>query len=515
MSSAVLIADGNAARARRLGEACAARGFATAFARHGAEALEAALADVPEVVIAPADLALIDAQRLAEILRANPRTQEVRMLFLGRAPSPASLGAFDETLPTSADAEEIAMRVEAMMAQRARFDAVEREASADHEVQGKLSQIPLTDLLQLFHMNRRTGTLDLVRQEPGGTEERGAVWLRDGNVLQAGVGRVEGEKALFRMLAWRDGTFAFTPNRVNAAARILTPSRALLLEGVRQLDEWDRLRASLPPLDAQVVLTVKKSELPGSVHPLTQEVLLLLEIHDSVRDVVDHCSYPDYQVLRTLQALADRGLVQLRRDAERPVDRGPALFAPAQLRRLRDWLQTGRPRGAPLRDAKLLLISADLAGTRDFVRLLGGLPGMALSAPFERFGFSADDVATVGRLAVGDGLAVEFLHVPSAPSFAPVWPVAAHGALGTLLLLPAGASGDAAKTLQGVSEKLRSRPRARLFHVLLLRKGERVAPEEIQRRSSLLDESSLFLVQLESGKDPVTLLRTMLGRVMP
>ena len=33
--------------------------------------------------------------------------------------------------------------------------------------------------------------------------------MRDGDVVQAAAGSVEGEKALFRLLGWRDGTFAF------------------------------------------------------------------------------------------------------------------------------------------------------------------------------------------------------------------------------------------------------------------------------------------------------------------
>ncbi len=514
MSSGILIADGNRTRAQRIGEACGARGLATAFAVQGAEALETALADVPDVVIAPTDLPLIDARKLAEILRANPRTQEVRFLFLGRDAAAIETGLFDEVLPPSTDPEDVAMRVEAMLAQRARFDEVEREAGADHEVQGTLSQIPLTDILQLFHMNRRTGVLELSRREPGGRHERGVLWIRDGNLLQASCGRAEGEKAMFRLLAWREGSFAFSPNRPAGAARILTPTRALLLEGMRQLDEWDRLRGTLPPLDAQVVLTMKKSDLPSGVHPLTQEVLLLLEIHDLVRDVVDHCSHPDYQVLRTLQTLADRGIVQIRRDPDRPGERGGALFTPHQLRRLRDWLGAGRPRGHPVRDAKVLLVSPDPAGTRDFVRLLAGLPGMTLAPEFERGRFSGEDVAPVGRLAVGDGLGLEWLHVPTEPRLAPVWPLAAHGALGALLVVP-GADREAEAAVAPLAEALRQRPRARIFHVRLLRKGERLAAEEIQGRLSLLDEASLFLVQLESGKDPVTLLRTMLARVMP
>ena len=70
------------ASARRARRAASRR----AFAPHGAAALEAALADVPDAVIAPLDLSLIDAPKLAEILRANPRAQGVRFIFLGRVP---------------------------------------------------------------------------------------------------------------------------------------------------------------------------------------------------------------------------------------------------------------------------------------------------------------------------------------------------------------------------------------------------------------------------------------------
>jgi CheY-like chemotaxis protein len=253
LTGAILIAGGNRSRAKQIGAACAARGFATSFAPHGAAALEAALSDAPDVVVAPTDLALIDGPKLAEILRANPRTQGTRFVFLGSPQDvPPDTGYFDEVLPSSADADDIGMRVEAILAQQVRINAMEREAEADHEVEGKLSQIPLTDLLQLFHMNRRTGTIELARRETGRPEESGTLFLREGNLVQATVGSVDGEKALFRLLAWREGSFAFTPNRPRVAARILAPTRALLMEGMRQLDEWERVRGSLPPLDARV-----------------------------------------------------------------------------------------------------------------------------------------------------------------------------------------------------------------------------------------------------------------------
>jgi hypothetical protein len=405
--------------------------------------------------------------------------------------------------------------VEAILAQHARIHAMEREAGADHEVEGKLSQIPLPDLLQLFHMNRRTGTIELARREMGRSEEIGSILLREGNLVQATVGSVDGEKALFRLLAWREGSFAFTPNPIRVPARIVAPTRALLIEGMRQLDEWDRLRDSLPPLDARVVLDVDTGKLPSVVHPLTQEVLLLLEIYDLVRDVVDHCSHPDYQVLRTIHTLVERKIVRLSRDPSGlSATGGDALFSSAQVRRLQDWLQSGRSGSARSRVAKLLLVSSDISATRGFVRLLGTLPGMQLSPRFRNDRFSAEDVDAVGQLHVDDGIGIQLLHVPADPSFAPVWPIAAHGALGTLFLL-SGSLPEAEERIHAVSEAIRRLPRPRIFHVLLMQKGQRLKPEEVQEKPSLMDEASLFLVQMENGRETASLLRTMLGRVMP
>ena len=517
MTSAVLIADSHEARGRRLVEACAERGFTARRAETGAQALEMTLSEVPDLVVAASDLALIDARRLAEILRANPRTQQIRFVLVGRdATGGQASGLFDEVLPPEGHGREAARRIEAMLAHRDRIDEVGKQTAADHEVQGQLSQIPLTDLLQVFHMNRRTGHLELTRGEAGRRRERGEVLVRDGNVVQAHAGPgVEGEKALYRLLAWREGSFAFAPTKVNAAARILTPTRALLLEGVRQLDEWDRLRASLPPRGARVLLAVPKAELPNAVHPVTQEVLLLLEIYDRVRDVVDHCSYPDYQVLRTLQTLVDRGLVELRRDAVRSdLEARGSLFDAAQVRRFRDWVEADRPRGSLGTPAKLLVASADTAATRDFVRLLGDLPGMDVHPGFEDGRFRPDDLAEIGVLTVGDGLGIAILHVPMDPAFEAVWPIAVHGALGTLVLLSQPVE-EAEGRLEPFLQVLSRRTGVRLFHTLLLRKGERISPEQMHEKLGWLDSSSLFLLQVESDRDPVQLLRTMMARVLP
>ena len=183
------------------------------------------------------------------------------------------------------------------------------------------------------------------------------------------------------------------------------------------------------------------------------------------------------------------------------------------MRRLQDWLQSGKAARSG-RVAKLLVISSEVSATRDFLRLASRLPGMELSPHFQQGRFSDQDVEVVGQLHVDDGLGIELLHVPVDSSFAPVWPVAAHGALGTLFLL-SGSVTEAEERICPASEVIRRLPRARIFHLLLMRKGERPTAEELQEKSSLLDEASLFLVPIENAREADSLLRTMFGRVMP
>jgi len=84
---------------------------------------------------------------------------------------------------------------------------------------------------------------------------------------------------------------------------------------LRQLQEWTRLATRLPPGDARIQMRDEhaRDEPPAGLHPLTREVLEQLRTHDAVVDVVDHCTFPDYQVLRTLHTLAERGIVSITR----------------------------------------------------------------------------------------------------------------------------------------------------------------------------------------------------------
>jgi hypothetical protein len=512
----VLIADGDFQRGKRLAAACEQLGLSANLVTHGAAALEISLSKPPSVLIAQLALPLIDGAQLGGILQANPRTRRMGVIYLAdNALEAARKSTGGEIVGPQVDPEAVARRVQALTEEQTQGDGGGGSpADVVGGVVGQLSQLPLADLLQLFHVSQKNGSVDLRRGSETESAETGRVLLRAGEIVHAEVGSIVGEKALFRLLAWDRGEFKFAPGASTEDPTLDKPTRALLQEGLRQNQELARRADSLPSLDSNVHLKIRRSSLPVVIHPQTQEVLLVLEAFSRIGDVVDHCSFTDYQVLRTLHTLIERGMVEQRNESNEPARPVVAerLFSHAPGARLREWMGGDIPDANGVQDARLLVVAADPAGSREFSRLISNLPGATMSDsasadPVDRLG-------AMGRLAVDDEVGIEFTEVPADPRFSALWPIAGHGAVGVLMVL----SGPVAAALEAVRpafEALRALPRARVFHLLLLEKDASVEADALRENLSIFDDSSLFLIPIGKGETAEVLLREMLVRILP
>jgi CheY-like chemotaxis protein len=512
----ILIADGDAARGERIARALEAGGRRCRTASTGVAALEVALSEPPRLIVVQAELPLVEASKLAEILRANPRTRSVQLVVLGRDGRRAAwAGVGEEWLDAKVAPEEIVAGVARLLERQARIEKLDAGAHAESELEGSLVDIRPAELLRLLHVRRVTGRLVIGEGEGEASGRQALVRLVAGEIQSAEIGPVRGEKALFRLLDREQGRFHFEPGSAGGAAEIKLPTRALLAEGLRQLEEWHRLAPKLPPIESPIRMKIARSALPPVLHPLTQEVLGLIDEAGRVGDVIDLCSQPDYQVLRTIQTLAERGIVELgRARIAAPDGFGAALFNEAQARRLRGFVQSERRAGSPIPDAKLLIVATSEVATRRFAELLEKVPGAELSPALQHRGGERLPLASLARIAVDAEFALELIHLPEEGTFAPLWPFAAHRALGTIFLLDAGMGGSASELVE-VSAALGRQPGARTFHVVMLGEGERVSPDELRANLALLDSASLFLLPMDLRKDPSSLLRSLFARIVP
>ena len=102
-------------------------------------------------------------------------------------------------------------------------------------VEGDLEDIEITSMIQLLCTERRTTGL-LVRRRG----EEGVLYFENGEIVHAFLGPLEGEQAVYSILAWREGTFRITDKLRTSTRSINTGWKHMLIEGMRQLDEDHR-----------------------------------------------------------------------------------------------------------------------------------------------------------------------------------------------------------------------------------------------------------------------------------
>src|ERR1700761_4860129 len=144
---------------------------------------------------------------------------------------------------------------------RRRLEAgAQRQATSGRPMSGVIEEIPLPDLLQLLSTSRKSGVLTV-----NNGVSLGKIYLRKGSLYFATINddfAVSPQKSIYRMLTWATGTFELEPNvELQVMEEIQESTEGLLMEGVRQLDEFRNLQRNLPPLGSPGAVA---APLPGT-----------------------------------------------------------------------------------------------------------------------------------------------------------------------------------------------------------------------------------------------------------
>jgi CheY-like chemotaxis protein len=397
----VLLADPDLTSVRALTRALRQKGCQVYSARDGARALELAVLRHPDLVLFDHACPVLDARTFTDILRTNPRTDTIPVVVTASAEDAdeAMRDCPGALLRKPYNLDEVLAHIDDLLA---RADRARNDAGESQEIEGALAQLALPDLLQTLALGRRTGRVTLRRGN-----ERGEVDLVEGRPVDARAGAVQGEKALFRLLDWAEGTFSFLPGPASAEARIGRGTDEVLLEAARQADERQRLLESLPEAGT------RWAQAPGAalraVPPLAREVLVKLESPRSAAELLDAVAASDLAVLQAVAMLHGEGLI-LSVDVDAPPAPEPLLTA-AEAHAVRARAQRGRSTSRR-QVVKVLLAARDGTAARE------ALAGLPLLAPE---GTPVESLGTVAELEVAEGLVLHFCIVPAGELGRPLW----------------------------------------------------------------------------------------------
>jgi hypothetical protein len=197
---------------------------------------------------------------------------------------------------------------EAEARQRMQQGAAAQQASAGRPMSGVIEEIPLPDLLQLLSTSRKSGVL--TTNSPSGL---GKIYLRKGQIYFAAINddfAISPQKAIYRMLTWSTGTFELEPSvEMQVMEEVQESTEALLMEGVRQLDEMRQLEGKLPPPAASLAVP---TPLAGRLRDLTPEQLDTFQLvldYGRVQSVLDNYPGSDLDAATQLIELLSREFV--------------------------------------------------------------------------------------------------------------------------------------------------------------------------------------------------------------
>jgi hypothetical protein len=168
-------------------------------------------------------------------------------------------------------------------------------------ISGLIDEVPLPDLLQLFSTSKKSGVLVI------SSHHTAEIFLREGRVFYAtieGAGDISPYKAFYRILAWDKGTFSLEhPQQVTFDEEMDASTEALLMEGMRQLDEIANVGSDVPAYEAELRI---HSPLVPPLRSLTPELLDTMQlIHNCglVEDILNASLATDLETITDIMYL--------------------------------------------------------------------------------------------------------------------------------------------------------------------------------------------------------------------
>jgi predicted regulator of Ras-like GTPase activity (Roadblock/LC7/MglB family) len=99
-------------------------------------------------------------------------------------------------------------------------------------MQGNLRDMAVADLVQHNCQEQKTAKLTILHRG-----ETAQIFFKDGNVLHAALGDIQGEEVIYDILSWEDGVFELESGIIPPVTSIKRSWAGLLMEGARRLDE--------------------------------------------------------------------------------------------------------------------------------------------------------------------------------------------------------------------------------------------------------------------------------------
>lgn len=311
----ILVADGDQKNLQILKEHLGEASFQVSTANSGLQAWEYIKKSRPTLVLSEVTLPGLDGLQLLEKMQKDPETAPIPLIFLtnrrelqDRVRS-LKMGAKDY-LVKPLHVKEVIAHIKMVLARLERRQA--DDSQSFFKLNGRLEELSVIELIESFGVERKTGILTVSNHQ----EKAGQIYFKDGCVINAKQDKFQKEKAIFEMLTWAKGTFNMVFKEVNVPDEIAVSNLGLLLEGLKRIEQREKLTKQIPDFDVTFLPTSTFMKLI-SQRNLSAEYVKLIALFDGKHRVAEILNLSPFDDIKTLEVIVQLDKQQLIKSASR------------------------------------------------------------------------------------------------------------------------------------------------------------------------------------------------------
>jgi DNA-binding response OmpR family regulator len=315
MSYRILIVEDEPGMIELLTVALEDEGFNISIANNGAQGLKKVEEEDPDLIISDVMMPDMNGYDFCQQLRSNPKTAAIPFIFLTAKKDVSdrvrglNLGA-DDYISKPFHVVEVVARIKTLM-QRVKRSRPQQPAppppqtqEADAAFSGDLEKMSIGEVVQTIALTRKNGCLVL-----SNAGRKGKVYFQEGMVTYAEVERKKGTEAVYRLLSWKNGQFKFDAGAAAETQNVQKSAESLLMEGMRRLDEYNRLLDYFPSTETKLeALTITE----GDLSPEELQVLNYVNQYSTVWEVIEHSKFGDLKTLQILVKLHSSNIIGIK-----------------------------------------------------------------------------------------------------------------------------------------------------------------------------------------------------------
>ncbi|HON38759.1 MAG: DUF4388 domain-containing protein [Desulfomonilia bacterium] len=187
----------------------------------------------------------------------------------------------------------------------------------NQDISGGLDTTRCPEIVKILSLGKRSGKLSL-----SNGSQSGSIFFRDGEVIHAQCGALQGAKAIYELAVWTSGEYRFSVDEMPDAVTVELSVDEILAEATNRIRQMDRVISLIPSSTIVYALDPEIKEKEIVLKSIQWKILAQIDGKKTIADIAQNTGLGVSDTMKVFYTLVKSGLLReaYPSEAESPVD---------------------------------------------------------------------------------------------------------------------------------------------------------------------------------------------------